>query len=286
MVFFTMFWEESVRLTTETKSVFLISWSLGTSPSATTRVQIVSSSSRSTSHRIDISAPKIRSAVSIADRSTKSKMPSSSAAVLCLSKASVSMKKSTDMPRRQPMVTPTHPPTVWATRDDVRSFWRDVRFDRGKFGSSRPTRASTVPPDMIPDISDTTWPRPAAAMVVRPSVIPMLDWIRSPAVIMTRLSMMPKPTIGMPQRSAWAKSWDHCGSGTGGMTLVAEAAATVLLDCRCAILATLERPGRTPSACRPRSGTRRRTSAPLPFRVLCRARPPAPFALVVARCSV
>mmetsp|Transcript_4007 Transcript_4007/g.14054 ORF Transcript_4007/g.14054 Transcript_4007/m.14054 type:complete len:308 (+) Transcript_4007:965-1888(+) len=224
MVFFTRSCDEAVFFITETKSVFLISRSLGTSPSATTLVQMTSSFSASTTQRMDMSHPSVRSTVFIAERSTRSKILSSSAAVLCLSTASASRRSSTLMPRRQPTVTPTQPPAVWAILAEVRSFCREVRPALGRFGRSLPTRASTVPPDMIPLMSDTIWPSPAAAMVVSPRVSPMLDCILSPAVIITTLSMMPNPTIGMAHRTACAQSWCLLGSGTADVDS--------LVDCR------------------------------------------------------
>ena len=68
---------------------------------------------------------------------------------------------------------------------------------------------------MMPATSEKHCPKPAAAMVLSPKATPIVRSMYSPAVIITRLSMNPKPTIGTAARIACRRSCCIVASGTG-----------------------------------------------------------------------
>ena len=68
-------------------------------------------------------------------------------------------------------------------------------------GSGRPSRKamlSMVPPTQIPSTSPTILPKPAAARVVIPNIVPRCASKKSPARIISALSRKPKPINGIP----------------------------------------------------------------------------------------
>mmetsp|Transcript_4611 Transcript_4611/g.10119 ORF Transcript_4611/g.10119 Transcript_4611/m.10119 type:complete len:215 (+) Transcript_4611:534-1178(+) len=84
-------------------------------------------------------------------------------------------------------------------------------------GPLRPmlTRADSIGPAVArPITSEIMLPMPAAHMVVRPKWKHMVASIKSPARIMMKLSMKPKPIIGKPANTARRHSCQVLGAGT------------------------------------------------------------------------
>ena len=83
--------------------------------------------------------------------------------------------------------------------------------------------ASTIPPDVIPATSEQHCPNPAAAIVDIPNVTPNVESMASPAVIITTLSIIPNPIMGIPARNATIRS---CSVVGGCITSTATATAS------------------------------------------------------------
>mmetsp|Transcript_45271 Transcript_45271/g.106640 ORF Transcript_45271/g.106640 Transcript_45271/m.106640 type:complete len:306 (-) Transcript_45271:440-1357(-) len=117
------------------------------------------------------------------------------------------VKRSVDIPKRHPIVTPMHAPNVVHILVERIRICPPVRLACGS--PSLLKRASTVPPKHTPETSLNICPNPAAVRVERPNVTPRVESIRSPMKIITMLSMKPKPIIGT---AAWMKRRRFCTS--------------------------------------------------------------------------
>mmetsp|Transcript_9144 Transcript_9144/g.22421 ORF Transcript_9144/g.22421 Transcript_9144/m.22421 type:complete len:355 (-) Transcript_9144:818-1882(-) len=111
-----------------------------------------------------------------------------------------SMNNKLVMPRRQPESTPSAMARVLTRRTESRASWSGVRSLTGS--PSLLNAASTNPPKHTPLVSEQIWPIAAAVIVANPKVAPRVQSIKSPAWIMIRLSITPKPIMGTAHCSA------------------------------------------------------------------------------------
>jgi len=116
------------------------------------------------------------------------------------SAASRSKNSSETMPRRHPSTTPTRLPIVPTilTRVMMRCFGDKSATGRPSFVAA----ASMTPPKATPDTSEQICPKAAAVRVARPNFTPRVLSIKSPAWIITKLSIAPNPIMGT---MLWAK---------------------------------------------------------------------------------
>jgi len=105
---------------------------------------------------------------------------------------------------QHPRITPSAAPVVLANfaRFDARCAAVISTMGNPNFEAS----ASTVPPKHTPDTSEKIWPHAAAVRVDSPKVTPIVASIISPAWIMTKLSIIPNPTMGTAEVKAICRS--------------------------------------------------------------------------------
>ena len=99
------------------------------------------------------------------------------------------MRRSEVIPSRQPQMTPAVADSVPTTRTLCNPRCAGLRL--GGESPRRAKKASIAFPNKVPAVSETTCPYAAAVSVERPSVTPIVLSIRSPAWIITMLSISP-----------------------------------------------------------------------------------------------
>eukprot|EP00962_Isochrysis_galbana_P000903 scaffold256_cov121-Isochrysis_galbana.AAC.9 len=107
------------------------------------------------------------------------------------------------------MITPKTAPPIPTKR--TRRILSCASVSRAVLRPSLAAMWSIVLPKSVPHTSDTTWPYAAAVSVDKPSARPSVESIKSPAWIITTLSMKPNPTMGIAQLTACRMSWSRAG---------------------------------------------------------------------------